>query len=687
MTSLRTASADAAVISRATPDRQATSDRTRRFDRPFLFRRLILWLVLGPIVFLSVRAGVEFRRWVWPASAELRFHGDIMNAMNQGRAVVGRALRANSLNTRQVDQLTTRQLVFDGFVGRYQDEVENARSRRGREIYGLDYPPLRLLTVSLWMHDLLAEHGWRAGYRDDRVRPLLNFNLVMESLTAVGVFVLVRVVSRRAGRGPNVADMLAVAATILFWFNPALILDAHAWPQWDAWVLPFFVWAVVAALFDRWTVTGMLIAVGACFKGQLLFVLLPLFAWPIFAGKPERAFRLFAGLAAGMLLVAWPFLIRTTEAVIALVGVTIVAATLACWPRQHRFRRWHWVAMSAGLVLTIVALQPWTAPDAVQIGETGSPGAFRELLGRAGSPLTETPADDQPPQTSAWVRLVIEYWPTAALAAGAVSLPLIFRDKARVAVILLLLAGAGLVAGDRLGGSFAWYKVGFPTDRHYAMHAGPTFNLPAILQDVYGVNIYATLLGLPVRRILQGLAAILVLVCAVGLARHHNRDRTFLLAIVTPWLIVFAVTPQMHERYLLWAASLSSVFIAVSLAGVLAHLALSVFAATQILLTMYLSNGGPSGRRLIDAAGLTESSLARTLDWINPGLTNITGGDLVQIMSGMNPHAGWAVLAIAFALTAASLSRRERKPAAIEPKPESDPNAAKHLAWNAEHGT
>ena len=51
-----------------------------------------------------------------------------------------------------------------------------------------------------------------------------------------------------------------------------MILDAHGWPQWDVWILPFYLFAALVALKNRWFWCGCLLALGAMFKGQLLFV-------------------------------------------------------------------------------------------------------------------------------------------------------------------------------------------------------------------------------------------------------------------------------------------------------------------------------------------------------------------------------------------------------------------------------
>ena len=67
----------------------------------------------------------------------------------------------------------------------------------------------------------------------------------------------------------NRATLTGIIAALFFWFDPALIWNAHCWPQWDSWVLPFFLWAIVAASWDCWFIAGALIAAGADLPGQM----------------------------------------------------------------------------------------------------------------------------------------------------------------------------------------------------------------------------------------------------------------------------------------------------------------------------------------------------------------------------------------------------------------------------------
>ena len=65
---------------------------------------------------------------------------------------------------------------------------------------------------------------------------------------------------------------IALLVGILTWLNPLVLFNAHAWPQWDIWPMPFFLFAVYFALRRWWLAAGLLIGFGPVFKGQILMV-------------------------------------------------------------------------------------------------------------------------------------------------------------------------------------------------------------------------------------------------------------------------------------------------------------------------------------------------------------------------------------------------------------------------------
>jgi hypothetical protein len=74
-----------------------------------------------------------------------------------------------------------------------------------------------------------------------------------------------------------------------------------------------------------------------------------------------------------------------------------------------------------------------------------------------------------------------------------------------------------------------------------------------------------------------------LLLCSLGAARHaRRRDPRLLIAVATPWLLMFALLAQMHERYLLWGAVLSAVALGVSVRLSTLHFLFSAMSATMI---------------------------------------------------------------------------------------------------------
>jgi hypothetical protein len=161
------------------------------------------------------------------------------------------------------------------------------------------------------------------------------------------------------------------------------------------------------------------------------------------------------------------------------------------------------------------------------------------------------------------------------------------------------------LAGVFLGGSFGWWKVGFEygAARWQAMNMGPTPNLAASLGDDFGFGmtdvVYAINWSHPaihaditVQHILTSIYLISLALCALGAARQDSRGgRRLLLAMATPWLVMFAFLPQMHERYLVWGAVFTALAAAVSVGSTLLHLLVTFTACVPILMGMPASAG------------------------------------------------------------------------------------------------
>ncbi len=131
-----------------------------------------------------------------------------------------------------------------------------------------------------------------------------SFNVLMEISSAVAMFYLVRLwITRiRRKRWNNIVEDLADALPserLCLWFIPACMLNSHGWPQWDIWIVPFFIFAALSASCSRWMLCGLLLGTAAFLKGQILIVAVfsrsgpafPKAAWPGCVSPLGRRFR------------------------------------------------------------------------------------------------------------------------------------------------------------------------------------------------------------------------------------------------------------------------------------------------------------------------------------------------------------------------------------------------------------
>ncbi|MBC7784347.1 MAG: hypothetical protein H7144_10955 [Burkholderiales bacterium] len=412
-----------------------------------------------------VWAGIALRPATWAETEALRYAPDMQNAWKWG----SRAAR-------------------DGYVQLYQSVVDPKRNDTPKD-YGLDYVPLRLAVMTLWAKSRLAVdpniRKWQSDYAFNA--PLLHFNTSMELLGALGIFAVARQWSRRDDAQRSIrrrwfrAEWLALIAFGLVWFNPAALLSAHARPTWDAWVLPFFIWAVWFAARGSWLAAGIVLGVGTMLKGQQLVVLPMFILWPLMGFRITAAARFVLGfvLSIGILVSPWIVPMRVLPmAFVLMLALAPLAAWIALrrWPIRGRLMPTSWLR--------------WTIPLSLAIG----------LL---------------------------------------FCLPL-------------------------FGGSMDWFQVGFVygAQKFTGLEVGGASSLAGILQNVYGwqatmpvlplewIGIHAT-----IAQVMMAVFALCVLLICWGIHRYERAgDARFVLAIAAPWIVYFAVFPQMHERYLLWGA-------------------------------------------------------------------------------------------------------------------------------------
>ena len=184
---------------------------------------------------------------------------------------------------------------------------------------------------------------------------------------------------------------------------------------------------------------------------------------------------------------------------------------------------------------------------------------------------------------------------------GSVSLLFLLWGRPRHAGTWIagLTALAVFVVAGFDGGSFAWLQVGFLYgSEHYPyLFISSCYNLSSLLANSgwelkdpfwsahFGSLHFDLTLQWTLRLLYLGALAL----CALGAARHaRNRDPRLLIAIVMPWLLMFALLGQMHERYLVWGAVISAVALAVNIRLSVLHFIISLASLTMIVHVMLI---------------------------------------------------------------------------------------------------
>jgi hypothetical protein len=470
-----------------------------KFARRALFAFLIVVLFLG---------GVQLRRWIGGTTRHVRYQHDIVNAFYWGSETLKEARRLSP------DEASANS--FTGFCRGYFALYDRVKHKAYEKDYGLDYPPLRLLVMAIWAKQVRNQYPGVDDGHPKLVNPLLKINLLCELLSAVAIFLVVRLCVLRSSRttlSPLLrnlslqqrASICGFAAASAAWLEPSMILDAHGWPQWDVWILPFYLFAALAALKNRWFLCGCLLAAGAMFKGQLLFVTPFFVLWPLWQKRRTRALRVLAGFAATAALIASPWLLRTPAAWIALVAVT-GSSSLLLLPRKL-------------------------------------------------------------PHRGAWIGGIV--------------------------------GCAAFVIGAFSGASFAWLQVGFLYgSEHYPyLVISSCYNLPSLLsrlgwslKDPFWSAHFGSLhFHLTLQWTLRLLYLGALIACAYAAARQvRDRDSRVLVSITAPWLLMFALLGQMHERYLVWGAVVSAVALGVSLRLSIIHFIISAASTAMIVHVMLI---------------------------------------------------------------------------------------------------
>jgi hypothetical protein len=400
----------------------------------------------------------------------------------------------------------------------------------------------------------------------------------------------------------------AVAA-MLVWCNPLLLIDSHAWPQWDVWILPIFLFSALLASLNWWMLAGILLGLGCMFKGQMLLGGPILILWPLFEGRWGALARIAIGFMVGAELVTWPWLVNS-----------------------HAGMKWiEAVAVAAGLVLLTSRLRPVLVREARR-------WVIDPLLGRKRDPtnlLLENP--EQAIVTSLLLA-------SAAIAALTIAMALVFHGVISrpsdlpagtlgcffLLVVLppwflrrrsigIWLAGVFAVAiwisSGEFNGSYSWATLGFAygSVKHDLMQMSIRnfCNLTSILGQSYQWDIHEQMgtfrfsfttpgawrighwaipsvnwawsTDMDVKTTMAVLYGICLVISSAAAAMHSRRnDRRFLVALVVPWLVFPVVMCQMGDRYPIWASTISAGMVAVSLELSLLHIVLAAVSFAMV---------------------------------------------------------------------------------------------------------
>ncbi len=286
-------------------------------------RRLIYLLTLIAITSFTLAYGFQLRIDLYNWTSTIH-HDDLYGARRRGQII-----------------------AREGIFSIYDRIAEDSRL----EYAGIDYAPLRVLTIGRWTQWFELNHPderWTTRY--EHVYPLLMMNTICELVSAITIFLLIyhwlnRI--RPADSSWMYGLSTALIGALLFWFNPALLWNAHCWPQWDVWLVPFFLLSVYLSSKNYWFSAGVSIAIGTFFKGQILLVAPLLLLWPIFQLRWREPIRLISGFVTGSLLIALPWMgSGPTAAGAIVVMLTInIFSTIAKQLRPRIFSATDWRAL------------------------------------------------------------------------------------------------------------------------------------------------------------------------------------------------------------------------------------------------------------------------------------------------------------------------------------------------------
>jgi hypothetical protein len=164
----------------------------RAFFRRLFSSEPVRRALVASFVVMIFLGGVQLRRWTGEKTRHVRFQHDIVNGFYWGSETLAEA-RKLSPDGRSAESWPA---FFRGYLALYDRVKDDAYEKD----YGLDYPPLRLLAMSVWAKEVRSEFPGVDDGRPKLVNPLLKMNLLCELISAVAIFLLVRFWVQRSAR-------------------------------------------------------------------------------------------------------------------------------------------------------------------------------------------------------------------------------------------------------------------------------------------------------------------------------------------------------------------------------------------------------------------------------------------------------------------------------------------------------
>jgi hypothetical protein len=409
-----------------------------------------------------------------------------------------------------------------------------------------------------------------------------------------------------------------LVAALLLWFDPSFLVDGHIYPQWDVWLVPFFILAALLASLDLWLFAGVVLGIETMFKGQMLVAGPILLAWPILSARFGAAIRLLVGYAtiAGLIVSPWLVLnnhpanwsVGPLRWICSVMAAAIISGALSLYRKPLvRFAKQTWRELNAQTDNNNDPEKPFPLAELIIFAASTLIGIVLITM----LVLQRWPADAGSPTKLPGLLLVL----------AILLLPWLLPRRVMCVWFLAILCTSIWLSSSLFHGDWSWKAVGFDygTRKHTMMALGANSigNLPRVLETRFGWDVHdpaysvhppdiahglhfvaaglpvpawmhdwgldGTAVTLDIRQFLMGVFGLIMLLSAIGASIHSRRNHPRMLAsFAAVWVLMPQVLCQMTGRYQCWASAMSVLLVGISPGLTLLHIVLSVAAAGMI---------------------------------------------------------------------------------------------------------